>query len=208
MSVSRAGESERDLLVRVTSGQAGAWDDLVDRYIGLVYHALDHSAQAQGVRLSPRETEDMCAEVFGGLLVSGLEAVRNFAWGSNFETWLTVRARRHFVWRLQQKLLGDKMAASPTPKPQPTEDEPTEAKPADPPQASRPATDLSDVGRRMDGLPWLEAQVVRMRYIDNRTDDEIAKLLDVPVERVPDLLRRAEQYRSDHDEARTGKDQP
>ena len=225
----KAGENERSLVERVTSGEAGAWDDLVDRFIGLVYHTMEHTAQAQKAQLEGREREDLCAEVFGGLLAHNLDVLRQFAWQSNFETWLAVHARRHVLWRLHQKRLADKMESSPArsaPEPEPAPpggpDDDTPARPDDDMPArpdddtparpdetepSRPDDALSDVGRRMDGLPWLEAQVVRLHYLENRPDDEIARSLDIDLQRVTEILRQADPHTPAEDQTRAGEAQ-
>ena len=242
MSASTAGESERSLLDRVAAGQSPAWDDLVDRFIGLVYHTIDHTSQALGVRLSPHEAEGLCAEVFGLILSDHMQVIRTFTWQSNFETWLAVRARRHIVWRLHQRLIAERLDAAPavgTPVMKAEPDEvpmqdaaPTEdavatptapettdagkqdAAPVGPevtpaPEASpievelephQARTELSDVGRLMDGLPWLDAQVVRLRHIDGKSDEEIAEILDLDPKRVPDILQHAERRVQNRDQ--------
>jgi len=224
MSSTGDGESERALLQRVVNGQAGAWNDLVDRFIGLVYHTLDHTAQAQAVRLTSREMEGLCAEVFGTLLGNHLSAMRDFGWTSNFETWLTVHARRHVLGRIQERLMagrleqpvhepaeieGDAVDQPEPPEPAPGATDQGETTPEPPePEPSRPIDDLSDVGRRMDGLPWLEAQVVRLHHLEHKSDEEIAALLGIAEDRVPEILRRADARVKDEDPAESQDDEP
>ena len=41
-------EIDRNLFARCLARKPRAWDDFVDRFMGLVLHVIDHSAQSRG----------------------------------------------------------------------------------------------------------------------------------------------------------------
>ena len=57
-------EIDRNLLQRCLAQKPRAWEDFVDRFIGLVVHVVSHSAQSRSLRLSPEDREDLVAGVF------------------------------------------------------------------------------------------------------------------------------------------------
>src|SRR5262245_4374492 len=44
---------DRDLLRRCLDHQPGAWNDFVDRYLGLIYHVIHHTAHSRSTPLQP-----------------------------------------------------------------------------------------------------------------------------------------------------------
>ncbi len=57
-------EIDRNLLERCLQGKPRAWEDFVDRFLGLVVHVVNHTAQARNVRLRPEDRDDLCANIF------------------------------------------------------------------------------------------------------------------------------------------------
>ena len=55
---------DRRLLQRCLSHETGAWNDFVDRYMGLIYHVIHHVSNARSVVLRPADVEDVASEVF------------------------------------------------------------------------------------------------------------------------------------------------
>ena len=55
---------DRNLLDRCLNNKPRAWEDFVDRYMGLVVHVINHTAQCRSLRLSTSDREDLAAEVF------------------------------------------------------------------------------------------------------------------------------------------------
>ena len=45
-------EIDRSLLDRCLSRKARAWEDFVDRFMGLVVHVINHTAQCRSINLS------------------------------------------------------------------------------------------------------------------------------------------------------------
>ena len=100
---------ERDLLARCVAKQPGAWSDFVDRYVGLVYHVIQHTAHHRDVSLSDGQKRELCEGVFAHLLTGDMALLRGFGWRSHFVTWLAVTARRQIVHRLIERSAADKL---------------------------------------------------------------------------------------------------
>ena len=56
-------EFDRNLLDRCLARLPKAWEDFVDRFMGLVVHVTNHTATARSMRLTSEDREDLCAEV-------------------------------------------------------------------------------------------------------------------------------------------------
>ena len=71
-------ETDRKLLDRCLSRKEGAWEEFVDRFLGLVVHVTNHSAQCRSIRLTPEDREDFCAEVFLAIIKDDFRVLRHF----------------------------------------------------------------------------------------------------------------------------------
>ena len=58
-------EIDRSLLARCLHGKPRAWEDFVDRFMGLVIHVVNHTARARSVRLSIADRDDLGGSVSG-----------------------------------------------------------------------------------------------------------------------------------------------
>ncbi|MBI3836701.1 MAG: sigma-70 family RNA polymerase sigma factor, partial [Planctomycetia bacterium] len=97
-------EIDRKLLQRCLARKPRAWEDFVDRYMGLVVHVVNHSAQSRSLRLSPEDREDLVAQVFLNIVREDMGILRHFRGESSLATYLTVIARRVVVHEiLKQK---------------------------------------------------------------------------------------------------------
>ena len=88
---------DRNLLDRCLHKKPRAWEDFVDRFMGLVLHVIRHSTQSRSLRLSPEDRDDLCAEVFLAVIRNDFAVLRSFRGQSSLATYLTVVARR-IVW--------------------------------------------------------------------------------------------------------------
>ena len=96
-------EIDRNLLQRCLMREPRSWEDFVDRFLGLVVHVVDHTAQCRSIRLTNEDREDVCAEVFLTLLNDDFAVLRHFRGESSLATYLTVISRRVVV---REMLLG------------------------------------------------------------------------------------------------------
>ena len=85
-------EIDKNLLERCLSRKPGAWEDFVDRFLGLVTHVINHTAQARSIKLSPQDREDLCADVFMAVVRQDFTVLRHFRGQCSLATYLTVHA--------------------------------------------------------------------------------------------------------------------
>jgi RNA polymerase sigma-70 factor (ECF subfamily) len=179
-------EIDRNLLERCLQGKPRAWEDFVDRFLGLITHVVNHTAQARSVRLTPEDRDDLCAEVFLAILRRDLALLRNFRGQSSLATYLTVVARRIVVKELLARRpaarLGDgpaRPAAQTVPDPHPS--------------AEQRLSNREEVERLLDGLPETEAQVVRMYHLEEKSYQQISSALGMPENSIGPILSRARE---------------
>lgn len=175
-------EIDRNLLQRCLTCEPRSWEDFVDRFLGLVVHVVDHTAQCRSIRLTNEDREDVCAEVFLTLLNDDFAVLRHFRGESSLATYLTVISRRVVVREMLKR-----RATSPL----------SEAKEVaaddDGPQAEKRINDRDEVQRLLAGLDGKEAEVVRMYHLEGRSYDEISSSVGMPANSVGPTLSRARQ---------------
>jgi len=183
-------EIDRKLLDRCLNRKPRAWEDFVDRYMGLVIHVINHSAQARSIRLSSEDREDLCAEVCMRLVRNDFEVLRRFRGQSSLATYLTVVARRIVVKHLLASKSAARLATVPN-------------FPAEFPAAANGnhqdrVTDRDEVERLLEELEGHEAQVVRLYHIEGKSYREISTATGMPENSVgPTLSRAREKMRRD-----------
>lgn len=177
-------EIDRNLLQRCLNRRPRAWEDFVDRFMGLVVHVVNHTAQARGIRLAAEDREDLCAEVFLAIVRDDFAVLRNFRGQSSLATYLTVIARRVVVKELLDRKmfgrLGDgslQRAAETVADPQPAVDQ--------------RAGDREQVQRLLSQLHGAEAEVVRLFHIEGKSYREISAEVGMPENTIGPILSRA-----------------
>lgn len=172
-------EIDRNLLERCLARRPRAWEDFVDRFMGLVIHVVNHTVQARSLRLSPEDRDDLCSEVFLSVLEDDFAVLRHFRGQSSLATYLTVIARRIVVKTLQKRRLaaaGEEAAnalADPSAEPE------------------ERIINREEVERLLDGLEPGEAQVVRMYHLESKSYEEIGRAIGVSENSVGPILSRA-----------------
>src|SRR5262245_14218500 len=69
---------DRTLIQRCLNHDPGAWNDFVDRYLGLIYHVIHHTAHLRSVPLRPEDVEDLAAEVLLRIVSGDYHVLRQF----------------------------------------------------------------------------------------------------------------------------------
>ena len=173
---------DRELLRRCLAKQPGAWNDFVDRFLGLIYHVVQHTAHVRSYPLKPEDTEDLAAEVLLQIVANDYAVLRQFRGSSSLATYLTVIARRNCVHELARRTAA------------------REVQPAAGQEGLEPETDehraaglerLEEVERLLNKLPAKEREVVRLHYIEGRSYEEISTELNIPVNSIGPVLSRA-----------------
>jgi RNA polymerase sigma-70 factor (ECF subfamily) len=172
---------DRELLRRCLAKQPGAWNDFVDRYLGLIYHVVQHTAHLRSVPLKSEDTEDLAAEVLLKIVANDYAVLRQFRGASSLATYLTVIARRISVTELARRVAAREV------QPPPGNEQPE-------PESEDRASGLErleEVERLLNKLPSREREVVRLHYIEGRSYEEISTELNIPVNTIGPILSRA-----------------
>jgi RNA polymerase sigma-70 factor (ECF subfamily) len=172
---------DRELLRRCLAKQPGAWNDFVDRYLGLIYHVVQHTAHLRSMPLKPEDTEDLAAEVLLQIVANDYAVLRQFRGNASLATYLTVIARRICVHELARRMAARDVQPAP-------------AAEAPEPEAEDHASGierLEEVERLLSKLPGREREVVRLHYIEGRSYEEISTELNIPVNTIGPILSRA-----------------
>ena len=173
---------DRDLIRRCLHHESGAWNDFVDRFLGLVYHVVQHTADMRSFSLSPEDKEDVAAQVLLRIVENDYAALRLFKGKSSLASYLTVIARRTCASELSSRMQV-KEAARPS-------EQIREALPHARPKPGGLET-LEEVGKLLKKLPNRERAVVRLFYLEGRTYEEISTELNIPVNSIGAILARA-----------------
>lgn len=180
-------EFDRNLLDRCIARQPKAWEDFVDRFMGLVIHVTNHTATARSVRLTSEDREDLCAEVFLAIIKDDFAVMRNFRGQSSLATYLTVIARRVVV----KALLERKTAASLTPAAGATMADLQAANGEMPPEQR--ISDQEEVKRLLEGLDDEEAEIVRLYHLEGKSYQQISLAVGMPENSIGPALSRARE---------------
>lgn len=172
-------EIDRKLLDRCLSGAPRAWEDFVDRFMGLVVHVVNHTAQARSVRLSNADREDLIAEVFLAIVDDDFAVLRRFRGQASLATYLTVVARRVVVRKLLMSLSGE------TPQSELPESAQTNN------GAEQRIADHEEVRQLLERLDGQEADVVRLYHLEGKSYREISAATGLSENSVGPLLSRA-----------------
>src|SRR5438132_10171637 len=150
---------------RCLTHQAGAWNDFVDRFLGLIYHVVHHTAHLRSAPLKPEDIEDLAAEVLLQIVQNDYAVLRQFKGHSSLATYLTVITRRICVHELARR------AAAREVQPPAEADNEGRSRPAEPEDMPRtPGLEsLEEVERLLTRLPAKEREVVRLHYLEGRT---------------------------------------
>jgi RNA polymerase sigma-70 factor (ECF subfamily) len=176
---------DRQLLHRCLDHKTGAWNDFVDRFLGLIYHVVAHTAHLRSHPLRPEDTEDLAAEILLQIVNNDYAILRQFKGHSSLATYLTVIARRICVHEMARR------AAAREVQPDGNGKELEEAPAEDMPRAELGLESLEEVARLLRKLPSREREVVRLYYLEGRTYEEISSELGVPVNSIGPILSRA-----------------
>ena len=94
---------DRALLHRCLHHDPGAWNDFVDRFLGLIYHVIHHTAYLRSTPLPAEDIEDVGAEILLQIVANDYAILRQFRYQSSLATYLTVIARRICVHEMARR---------------------------------------------------------------------------------------------------------
>ena len=175
---------DRDLLERCIARKPRAWEDFVDRYLGLVVHVVNHSARTRSLRLSAEDREDLCAQVMLEIIKDDFAVLRHFRRQASLATYLAVIARRVVIRELLRRRAQQDATAGAA-----------EAAAHDvaPPEMVERIADRDEVERLIGELNEQEQQAVRLYHLESKSYREISAALNIPENSVGSLLSRSRE---------------
>jgi RNA polymerase sigma-70 factor (ECF subfamily) len=178
-------EIDRHLLERCLQRKPRAWEDFVDRFMGLIVHVVNHSAQARSTRLTPEDRDDLTAEVFLNIVKDDFAVLRHFRGQASLATYLAVVARRIVVREMLQRKSATSLADG-TLKPAGS------GEPADTHPVHEPSLETrEEVERLLEELQENDARVIRMFHLEGKSYQEISAALGIPENSIGPILTRA-----------------
>ncbi len=178
-------EIDRNLLARCLDRKPRAWEDFVDRFMGLVMHVVDHSAESRSMRLTSVDREDIASEVFLAIVADDLAVLRRFRGESSLATYLTVITRRVVVQQLlrrhQVAYAIDGVEMSQT----------IVSSAAGNGTVDRSIEDRDEIARLLEELEGTEAAIVRMHHLEGKSYREISDAVGMPENSIGPTLSRA-----------------
>jgi RNA polymerase sigma-70 factor, ECF subfamily len=176
---------ERQVVLALLAGEAGAWDLFVETYAGLVQGAVRKVLFARGVRPDAADVDDCAENVFVMLLEKDCELLRRYDARHPLPAYLAVLARTAaHRWLRRQKAkvdLPDEAWGEAVPEP-------------DALTNSEVVTHREVCGAVRDSLAGLserEQTILRLFYYEGKDYQEIAAVLGVSVNSVGAALSRA-----------------
>jgi RNA polymerase sigma-70 factor (ECF subfamily) len=175
---------DEHLLERCLERKPRAWEDFVDRFLGLVIHVVNHAARAQSIWLSREDRDDLCADVMLALVQDDFAILRRFRGQSSLATYLTVVARRIVV---RQLLKRRPTAARREALAQRAET----ARASSRERPDRRAEEREEARWFLGQLKEYESRIVQMHHLEERSYQEIGRSLGIPENSVGPMLSRA-----------------
>lgn len=170
---------DRNLLQRCLARRPGAWEEFVDRFLGLILHVVDHTAQSRSLALSPQDREDLAADTLARLVDQDFAVLRRFRGESSLATYLTVVARRVVVRGLMKR--------------RPASAEQDADVLPDDVEFERRVDDRDEVQRLLQSLTGQEARIVELYHLQGKTYQEISEELGVSINSIGPALSHARE---------------
>jgi RNA polymerase sigma-70 factor (ECF subfamily) len=177
-------EIDRSLLQRCLEGKPRAWEDFVDRFMGLIVHVVNHTARARSIRLTPEDRDDLCAEVFLNIVKDNFALLYRFRGQSSLATYLTVVARRIVVKQILDQKSTSRLGEA-------VMQEVAQNAHHSQPQPEQRLGNHEEVQRLIEGLQATEAQVVRMYHLEGKSYYEISLAVGMSENSIGPILSRA-----------------
>lgn len=170
-------EIDRTLLQRCLDQEPNAWREFVDRFLGLVIHVVNHTAQSRSAPLTLADREDLASEVFCTMLEDDYAVLRRFRGDASLSTYLTVISRRIVVRELLQR------------KPTNSLEHASELATTD--DTVERIEDRDQVAKLLAELDDRDAEIVRRYHLDGHSYREISEAMGIAENSVGPTLSRA-----------------
>lgn len=174
---------DRNLLERCLARKPGAWEDFVDRFVGLVVHVINHTAQSRSIRLAPADVEDLAGDVFLAIIDDDFSVLRRFRGEASLATYLTVVSRRIVVRSLLKRQTSTSLNDVANQAGNGEHETPIEER----------LSDREEVERLLKRLNGPEADVVRLYHLEGKSYQEISLQIGMPENSIGPTLSRARE---------------
>ena len=185
-----AETGDRKLIEGLRRGEAGAWQQLSDRYLRLVYHVVGKTLATYGRRVSQADVEDITFDLFQALVQDNYRLLGTIGPPYELKAWLAVSARRRAIDFVRKKKLETVSLDD------------TRHEEARPLGSLIPSGEEEDTGgraagaqaaihRAMEALSAKERIVVQLFYLKGKKYREIAKVTGVNINSISPTLMRA-----------------
>lgn len=202
---------DRSILQHLLQHDSGAWNDFVDRFLGIIYHTIHYTAHLRSNPLTPEMVEDIAQEILTQIAGNDYALLRQFRARSSLATFLTVIARRICVRELakrvgvMRKSLPSELSSK--------RHEAVRAEDAAVEEESLPAArigleQLENIQTLLKKLPSREREVVRLFYLEGRTYEEVSIELNLPVREIGPILKGARKLLRKMEEGGVTKKRP
>lgn len=179
-------EIDKNLIDRCLARKPGSWEDFVDRFLGLVTHVVNHTAQSRSIKLAQQDREDLCADVFLAIVRDDFAVMKHFRRQCSLSTYLTVVARRVAVRELLQKKTLGRLSLD-------GGEAVSKEAVANNGSHEQRIADREEVDRLLDGLQDNEARVVRLYHLEGLSYQEISQAVGMPENSIGPTLSRARE---------------
>jgi RNA polymerase sigma-70 factor, ECF subfamily len=186
-------EIDRKLIDRCLGREPGAWNDFVDRYVGLIYHVIQHVAHARSRVVSQADLEDIAAEILLKVVDDDYDILRRYKGISSLPTYLTVIARRTCVKEMVKRQREAELSHASAHR----------ENVSDASGEVEAIATAEEVDRMLEELPDREAEVVRLYHLQFMNYREIGKRLGIPESSVGPILSKARKRLRNAAEHRT-----
>lgn len=174
---------DRELLRDCLAKAPGAWENLTDRFLGLVIHIVTHTAIARNTALSAELRDDLVADVFLAWIDKDFAILRRFRGQSSLATYLAVVSRRVVLRRFSQlRIPQSHLSIHSLP-----------SEPKQPETNSYTREDIEHLEASIDKLSQHESQAVRMFHLEGKSYSEIGSHIGIPENSVGPFLSRARE---------------
>lgn len=172
---------DRELLRDCLAQSPNAWENFIDRFLGLVIHVVNNAANSRGIQASQDLRDDLVADVFLAWIDRDYSMLRKFRGESSLATYLTVVSRRVVLRRLSQLHLPH------------THQSLASIELSQENRDSAPYTQ-EEIAALTDSIQKLsdhEATAVRMFHLEGKSYREISSHIGMPENSVGPFLSRA-----------------
>lgn len=174
---------DRELLRDCLAKSPDAWENLSDRFLGLVIHIVNHAAISRNVSLSQELRDDLVADVCLSWFDKDFAVLRRFRGKSSLATYLAVVSRRVVLRRMSQLRLPQSQLSL----------EGLNSEPVARETNSYTRDDFEQLEASLEKLSENEAQAVRMFHLEGKSYSEIGSHIGMAENSVGPFLTKARE---------------